>query len=185
MSDVLSPALLWHLFPDISLKNQNSPAKRKQERSAHSSCGRKTPLFKEEKWFQIDIEAQQLSKTGIFFAVRLMLKSFSVSYNSSQGQESISRERGNRREKGAYSRHCDNCLAVESIVGVNAALTGGDRSGEAGDLTSNTDKPMLGFRLFFPSPMQKEICSEASPSSTPVYWGCAWVQPQVFQVTSI
>lgn len=46
-------------------------------------------------------------------------------------------------------------------------------------------KPMLGFQLFFPSPMQKEICSEASPSSIPVYWGCAWVRAQVFQVTSI
>lgn len=55
------------------------------------------------------------SKTGLFFAVRLMLKSFSVSYSSNQGQESISSEREKKREKGASSRHCDNCLAVESM----------------------------------------------------------------------
>lgn len=105
-----------------------------------------------------------------------MLKSLSVSYNSSQGHESISREREKRREKGASSplRYLSRCCLD---VGGNAGLTGGDRSGgDAGNLTSHKDKPMLGFRLFFPSPMQKEICSEASPSSTPVYWGCAWVQ---------
>ena len=61
-----------------------------------------------ERERKIDIETQKLFQRRAYFLQRaLTLKSFSVSYNSSQGQESISRERGKRREKGASSRHCE------------------------------------------------------------------------------
>lgn len=42
--------------------------------------------------------------------------------------------------------------------------------------------PMLGIWLSFSSLMQKEICSEASHCSAPVFWDCASVP--VFQVIS-
>ena len=75
-------------------------------------------------------------------------------------------------------------LAVEVDVAVAVAGVEGVEE-EKGDLTLPRRRPMVGFRVFFPSPMPKEICSEASPSSAPVYWGYAWAQPQVSQVTSI
>lgn len=86
-------------------------------------------------------------------------------------------ERGKGGERKVPPRHCLNPVFVSvDAAGNEAATVGASAGGGERNLTSHThtDRPMLGFRLFFPSPMQKEICSEASPSSVPVYWGFAW-----------
>lgn len=80
-------------------------------------------------------------------------------------------------EETQEEREEENQTDRPSERALHAARSNLARAGAGDPLTSPS--LMLGyFGLFFfrpPSPMQTEICGEASPSSSPVCWGCAWL----------
>lgn len=98
------------------------------------------------------IESQQLFEAG-FFAVRPMLKSLRLIQQQPRTREHQQREREGKEERERERKV--SLLAIAIIVSLlcrcwrrcwsNRRKRSG---GDAGNLTSHTDKPMLGFRLF-------------------------------------
>lgn len=184
-------------------------------------------LRRTKKYTVLTIEGNLKTKdSSFFFFFSLQCgcapKSLSLSYNSSQGRESIaaeqSRIRGGKerrkvlRLRGGCTRPSLALVRALSLLSLRlASRADGDavlsrRRLRRRSARARTDRPtdrpraasrtvqlgargrggpptspplMLGyFRLFFfrpTSPMQTEICGEASPSSSPVCWGCAWL----------